>query len=171
MRTHQLPILEPCHESWDAMDPDARGRFCQRCSKPVHDISAMHEADAHEFIRAHAGTQVCVRYRRDPEGRIRFHGARAAVAAVALAACAPHGSPQRIHADDPPPVRSSPVVVIPQRTASTPEPATKDEVQRRPAPPQPEIEPVSAAPKQPCEKPPRRERIVVDDDVLGLAGL
>ncbi|MCH9682100.1 MAG: hypothetical protein K0V04_11750 [Deltaproteobacteria bacterium] len=108
MRTTHLPIATPCHEDWDAMDPDARGRFCQVCVKPVHDLSAMSEPQAQQLLSKAAGTRICVRYRHDSEGEIRFRQPAAAptcpaprrmawvgTAAVAmtLAACTPHEHP------------------------------------------------------------------------------
>jgi hypothetical protein len=160
MRTHQLPIVAPCHEDWNAMDADDRGRFCQRCVKPVHDISAMSESEAQAFVRAHAGTSVCVRYRRDPQGRIRFRATRAAVAAVALAACTPHGPPPpAMQSHDPPTIASSPVVVIPERAEAKGEP------------PPPPTKTHVAPPPEPCDPPPRRRRIVMDSEEIGLVGL
>ncbi|HVV07067.1 MAG TPA: hypothetical protein VHC96_22720 [Puia sp.] len=37
----QLFISNPCHEQWDTMQPDARGRFCGACRKTVVDFTAM----------------------------------------------------------------------------------------------------------------------------------
>ena len=79
MRTLHLPIADPCHEDWDAMDPRERGKFCQRCSKDVHDISSMTEDEAHAFLRERAGTRVCVNYRHDDDGRIHFRAPGRAV--------------------------------------------------------------------------------------------
>ncbi len=91
MRTIHLPVAEPCHERWDTMDPEAQGRFCQRCSKSVHDVSSMSEDEAHAFLRERAGTKICVRYAHDAAGNVRFRRPAAlAIAAVALAACTPH---------------------------------------------------------------------------------
>lgn len=96
MRTIHLPVAEPCHENWDAMDPEARGRFCHKCSKSVHDLTQMGEAETQAFLRERAGTKVCVRYAHDSAGNVRFRRPAAlAVAAVALAACAPHDQPKR----------------------------------------------------------------------------
>ncbi len=109
MRTLHLPIADPCHEDWDAMEPAERGRFCQVCVKQVHDLSSMTEPQARAVLREAEGSRICVRYRHDDEGRIRFadrapavpantctsvRTARwpgaAAVLAIAVAACTPH---------------------------------------------------------------------------------
>lgn len=96
MRTLHLPIADPCHEDWEAMDANAQGRFCGKCTKQVHDLSSMTEPEAQSLLRARAGGRICVRYEHDDAGRIRFRSAnlaRAAVAGVALAACTPHDHP------------------------------------------------------------------------------
>jgi hypothetical protein len=88
----RLPIADPCHEDWDAMDPRERGRFCRSCDKQVHDLSSMTEHEARDVLREHAGGNLCVRYVQDRTGNIRFRPARpvrAAALALAMAACTP----------------------------------------------------------------------------------
>jgi hypothetical protein len=69
-----LPIQDPCHENWDAMnrEGDAR-RFCEVCTKHVHDLSAMTERKARSVLAdASAKGRVCVRYTADDAGNINF---------------------------------------------------------------------------------------------------
>lgn len=95
MRTSHLPIAAPCHEDWDAMNPVDRGRFCQSCTKKVHDLTEMTQDEAQALLRSRAGERICVRYAHDDQGRIRFRPAAiAAVAVAALAACTPHAPPE-----------------------------------------------------------------------------
>jgi hypothetical protein len=91
MRRTQLPIANPCHEDWRTMDPVARGRFCRRCDKQVHDLSAMTEPQAREFLAEPRDSKICVRYACDGAGNVRFSPLRVAAVALALAACTPHG--------------------------------------------------------------------------------
>src|SRR5687768_15832027 len=96
MRTIHLPVAEPCHERWDAMEPEARGRFCQVCTKSVHDVSSLTEDETRALLQANAGRSICVRYTHDAAGNIRHRrpAALAVVAVAALAACTPHDAPR-----------------------------------------------------------------------------
>jgi hypothetical protein len=91
-----LPIADPCHEDWEAMDVEAKGRFCGKCTKSVHDLSSMEEDEARALLRARAGSRICVRYEHGGDGAIRFRRPAllaTALAGVALAACTPHDRP------------------------------------------------------------------------------
>lgn len=143
VRSQDIEIPEPCHADWDAMRPEAKGRFCFDCQKRVHDLSAMTKDEAKDFLRRSACADICVSYEhhedgtlvfREPEPRpapvvplSRLRRPRAVAAAVAgagmaiaLAACAPHGDApvQQRHAAEEP-VFSSPSVVIPHGTQET----------------------------------------------------
>lgn len=90
MHRDQLPIPEPCSADWDAMTGGSRKRFCDHCSKHVHDLSAMTEAEAGAVLEEPG---VCVRYTVKPDGGIRFRSRRtflagAAASLIALPAAA-----------------------------------------------------------------------------------
>lgn len=104
MRSNQVHIDTPCHESWDVMEGDAERRFCGVCQKHVHNLSAMTHDDATALLQATAGEHLCVRYTAEPDGALRFRDLvpqsrltrglrRAAFAAVLLAACSPSDAP------------------------------------------------------------------------------
>lgn len=111
MDANDLPIADPCNADWEAMRSEGSRRFCAHCSRHVHDLSAMREAEARALLGA--SSKLCVRYTVGGDGRIRFQpepapplvtlrrgrptevagaGAlgRAGVAAALLAACTPH---------------------------------------------------------------------------------
>jgi hypothetical protein len=166
VRASDVHIPEPCHEDWDRMLPEARGRFCAACKKTVHDLSSMTEADARALLARSAADDICVSYVAGDEDRIRFRPApvvpigrlrkRPAVAAglaaglgLALAACAPHGEPDalRIQVEDAP-IAAQPVVVPGGAQARPVEPPADLEVAR----PEPPAEP-AAAEDEPCDPP------------------
>ena len=59
-------IPEPCNEKWNEMTPTDRGAFCRKCSKEVHDVSAMSND---EIIGLMASSQQmpCMRMRNEQE--------------------------------------------------------------------------------------------------------
>jgi hypothetical protein len=100
MRSNQVHIDSPCHESWETMDGDAERRFCGVCQKHVHNLSAMRLDDARELLRESASGGLCVRYNAEADGTLRFRDLvptarltrnliRSAFAAALLAACTP----------------------------------------------------------------------------------
>lgn len=102
MHSDSVKIESPCHESWDAMAGAGARRFCGVCEKDVHDLSAMRHDEARALLTGSKQGSLCVRYTSEADGTLRFRDlvprasltrfiARTAFAAVALAACAPHG--------------------------------------------------------------------------------
>lgn len=136
VRSKDIEIPEPCHADWDAMRPEAKGRYCFECSKTVHDLSAMTKDEAKGFLRESGCKDICISYQHHEDGTLVFRepaprpapvvplarlrhprSVAAAVAgagmAMALAACAPHGDApaQRYVAEEP--AFEAPGVVIP----------------------------------------------------------
>jgi hypothetical protein len=59
-------IPEPCHEDWNQMKPDEKGRYCNVCSKSVHDFSDKTDAYIHSVLREsrEKNVQVCGHFRK-----------------------------------------------------------------------------------------------------------
>jgi hypothetical protein len=72
----ELPLLQrvrvasPCHERWDDMTGDERVRFCGRCEKNVHDLSALSASQAEALLRERGGESMCVSFFRRSDGTI-----------------------------------------------------------------------------------------------------
>jgi len=79
----RLQVNTPCDADWDAMTGDERKRFCDHCSKHVHDLSALTEPEARELL---SKPGICGRYRVRPDGHVRFRGQRLTAAALVLSA-------------------------------------------------------------------------------------
>lgn len=52
----QIHIPTPCHENWDAMTPEAKGRFCSSCAKVVVDFSVMTDNEVLNFLKNNKGS-------------------------------------------------------------------------------------------------------------------
>lgn len=63
-----LHIPEPCHENWDNMMPEGRGRFCASCAKTVVDFTAMTDAQVLNYLKTIKGN-TCGRLKEDQLAR------------------------------------------------------------------------------------------------------
>src|ERR1041385_377391 len=63
MKQLQISIPKPCHQDWNKMTPEERGRFCSVCQKTVLDFSEKTKEEIQEFILAHRHEQLCGRFR------------------------------------------------------------------------------------------------------------
>ena len=61
----QLSISEPCHENWEGMTPDEKGRFCGACQKQVVDFTHMSDRQIAEFFKRPSTSSVCGRFMTD----------------------------------------------------------------------------------------------------------
>lgn len=67
----RVTVKTPCNVPWDSMLGDDKIRFCDRCQKNVHDLSAMTEDEAESFLALHMeDDETCVRFFRRPDGTI-----------------------------------------------------------------------------------------------------
>ncbi|MBA2481912.1 MAG: hypothetical protein H0V44_14700 [Planctomycetes bacterium] len=101
-------IPSPCHEDWNVMTPNQRGRHCAVCDKTVVDVTRMGPQAGAQYLRRlpsdlAAGAKVCVHAHADARGRLLSPVRRrlltnglATVLAVTLAGCTgsgPHVGP------------------------------------------------------------------------------
>lgn len=59
----KITIPKPCHENWQAMTPEAKGRFCQKCAKTVHDFSQKTDRQIAKIYQDNDG-KVCGRFHK-----------------------------------------------------------------------------------------------------------
>lgn len=110
-----LELSRPCPIDLDDLGVDRSQPqvFCAHCRATVTDISKMREAEAAAFVAERRGSGVCISYLRDAAGNVLFADSprrppepalvpaarlrrpklrrAAAIAALSLAACTPHG--------------------------------------------------------------------------------
>lgn len=59
-----IRIPEPCHEDWNNMTPDNKGRFCSSCSKSVIDFSNKTDVEIHTILTEHKDLNVCGHFKK-----------------------------------------------------------------------------------------------------------
>ncbi|MEY4012467.1 MAG: hypothetical protein RIT22_1591 [Bacteroidota bacterium] len=60
----KISIPEPCHEDWNKMIPNEKGRFCQSCSKTVVDFTTMLPDDIKNYFLENRGKSICGRIKQ-----------------------------------------------------------------------------------------------------------
>ena len=64
-----ITIASPCQASWDAMQGDAKVRFCSLCQLNVYNLSGMTRAEADGLIQRTEG-KICVRLYKRTDGTV-----------------------------------------------------------------------------------------------------
>lgn len=180
VRDRQIPITSPCPIDLDrsGVAPEDREMFCEHCTKEVHLLSNMTEAEVRELMRERAGEDICVSYAMASDGAIRFRpepkpelvpaarlvrprpaaarfGASMAASlgtAALLAACTPHS--------DAKPDEEQPVIEV------------VEEVEEPPVPP-----PVAGGitaheiPEEPCDEDKDKDKLDPTGDIVVDGGL
>lgn len=62
----KIIIPKPCHENWNSMRTDEKGRFCSVCSKTVHDFTAF--SDEELMNTFDSNKDICGKFREDQLG-------------------------------------------------------------------------------------------------------
>lgn len=86
MHADQLHIAEPCTADWEQMSGDERRRFCGQCQRHVHDLNQLTETEALDLLENQ--DEVCVQYRAQVDGTVRFRPAQTGRKLALVAAAA-----------------------------------------------------------------------------------
>ncbi|MFP4597815.1 MAG: hypothetical protein ACLFVJ_06165 [Persicimonas sp.] len=70
MRIEDIPLEDPCCESWNEMAGDEVRRHCEACDSDVVNLSALTPAETREVLSA--ATLPCVRFTHDGAGNVVF---------------------------------------------------------------------------------------------------
>ncbi|MCA9719964.1 MAG: hypothetical protein KC468_35180 [Myxococcales bacterium] len=165
MDARQLELSRPCPVDLDAAGVDRSGArfYCGHCERDVHVLSNMTRAAARAFVEANRGKGVCVSYLRAADGSVRYapepapalvplarlraRAPRLATAALALAACTPHGDGPTVSFDG-----ATPIVHDARVIPSSPAPAPTGSTSRPQLPERPLILEGPLPPERPEEQ-------------------
>lgn len=64
MKQFKLSIPKPCHEDWNTMTPNEKGKFCASCSKTVVDFTQKSTQEIKEYLLENHGKRVCGHFYR-----------------------------------------------------------------------------------------------------------
>ena len=62
-------IPEPCHEDWNKMNPDTKGKFCNSCSKSVFDFSNKTDTEIKDILLEYKDQKVCGHFKKSQVNR------------------------------------------------------------------------------------------------------
>ena len=65
----QITVPEPCHENWDIMSREEKGRFCNSCQKTVMDFTGMNDEQLITYFKKPSTGSVCGRFMNDQLNR------------------------------------------------------------------------------------------------------
>lgn len=60
----KIYIPEPCSEDWSKMKPNDIGKFCDKCSKSVYDLSYKTETEIEKLISEKQNEHICCRIKK-----------------------------------------------------------------------------------------------------------
>lgn len=60
--SYQLSVPKPCHENWQSMTANEKGKFCNACATTVVDFSGMTTTDVKDYLIQHKEEKVCGRF-------------------------------------------------------------------------------------------------------------
>lgn len=62
-------IPEPCHEDWNSMQPDEKGKFCNSCGKAVFDFSTKTDQEIKHILLEYKDQKVCGHFKKSQVDR------------------------------------------------------------------------------------------------------
>ena len=72
MEKFQISIPKPCHENWDLMKEEDKGRFCLSCSKTVIDFTKISNTEIKTYFEKNIGEKTCGRFRKEQLENIKI---------------------------------------------------------------------------------------------------
>ena len=70
---YSISVPKPCHENWNTMLPEEKGRFCNSCSKTVVDFTTMNTMEVQDFINQNKENNICGHFKQTQLDSINLH--------------------------------------------------------------------------------------------------
>ena len=70
---YKLTIPKPCHNSWQDMTPNEKGRYCLSCNKTVTDFTQLSDTEITNYFIQHKDEGTCGRFYKKQLDRITIH--------------------------------------------------------------------------------------------------
>lgn len=64
MKNYKISIPKPCHENWNVMTPNEKGKFCKSCAKTVVDFTQKTPSQIQEYLLKKKDQKVCGHFYR-----------------------------------------------------------------------------------------------------------
>ncbi|MCR8669441.1 energy transducer TonB [Aestuariibaculum sp. M13] len=61
---YSISIPKPCHEDWNKMSPNEKGRFCNSCVKTVVDFTKMNSEEIQQYIKSNSHKHICGHFKQ-----------------------------------------------------------------------------------------------------------
>ena len=62
MKKLSITVPKPCHENWDKMFPEEKGKFCQSCAKTVIDFTKSSDIEITNYFQKNKEIKTCGRF-------------------------------------------------------------------------------------------------------------
>lgn len=72
MGKYKISIPKPCHENWNAMQTEEKGRFCKSCSKTVIDFTKLSNSEINTYFDKNINTKICGRFKTEQLENIKI---------------------------------------------------------------------------------------------------
>ena len=70
---YSISVPKPCHENWNTMLTEEKGRFCNSCSKTVVDFTTMNTMEVQDFINQNKENNICGHFKQTQLDSINLH--------------------------------------------------------------------------------------------------
>jgi len=64
-RYYKITIPKPCHEDWNTMTQEEKGRFCGSCKKTVIDFTKLSNSEVQDYLSENKHQKICGHFKKE----------------------------------------------------------------------------------------------------------